>query len=161
MALTSETDPRAWRGRLAILTGLAVLAVGLYTLNGGPELSGSPLAASRLADAAELGPAPVTEAAAPADAPPVSTADGRQTAIVTARTGAYSPDNIAVQAGIPTTLIVRSANTQGCVRSFIIRDKQYILPVNGDTRIDLGTLKAGRLDYSCGMGMYTGTLTIA
>jgi hypothetical protein len=26
--------------------------------------------------------------------------------------------------------------------------------------IDLGTLKPGRLDYSCGMGMYTGTLAI-
>jgi plastocyanin domain-containing protein len=135
--------------------------MGLYTLNGGLELSGSPLAASRLAQAAGLGPAPVTQAAAPADAPPVSAVDGRQTVIVTARTGAYSPDNIAVQAGIPTTLVVRSVRAQGCIRSFIIRDKQYILPVSGDTRIDLGTLSAGRLDYSCGMGMYTGALTIA
>lgn len=46
------------------------------------------------------------------------------------------------------------------MRAFIIRDKQYILPVHGDTSIDLGTLKPGRLDYTCGMGMYTGTLTI-
>jgi len=150
----------AWRGRLATVTGLVVLAVGLYTLNGGLELAGSPLAAGRLAEGAGLGPAPVTAAQAPADAPPVALADGRQTVIVTARTGSYSPENLQVQSGLSTTLIVRSVKAQGCVRAFILRDKQYILPVNGDTRIDLGTLNPGRLDYSCGMGMYTGTLTI-
>ena len=37
---------------------------------------------------------------------------------------------------------------------------ERILPANGDTVIDLGVLKPGRLDYSCGMGMYTGRLTI-
>ena len=150
-----------WRGRLAMATGLVVLAMGLYTLNGGLELAGSPLAASRLAEAAGLGPAPVTAAQAPADAPPVSTTDGRQTVLVTARTGSYRPENLQVQAGIPTTLIVRSIKANGCVRAFIIRDKQWILPINGDTSIDLGTLKPGRLDYTCGMGMYTGALTIA
>lgn len=145
----------AWRGRLAATTGLAM---GLYTLNGGLELAGSPLSARRLAEAVGLGPAPVTAAQAPADAPPVAAADGRQTVIVTARTGSYSPTNLQVQSGLPTTLIVRSANAQGCVRAFIIRDKQWILPVRGDTRIELGTLQPGRLDYTCGMGMYSGTL---
>ncbi|MER7007159.1 sulfite exporter TauE/SafE family protein [Dactylosporangium sp. NPDC000555] len=150
----------AWRGRLATATGLVVLGVGAYTLNGGLELAGSPLAASRIAEAAGLGPAPV-DTFAPADAAPVSTDSGRQTVIVTARTGSYRPANLQIAAGIPTTLIVRSAGAEGCVRSFVIRDRQYILPVRGDTSIDLGTLTPGRLRYSCGMGMYTGSLTIA
>jgi uncharacterized protein len=149
-----------WRGRLAAATGLVVLAMGLYTLNGGLELSGSPLAASRLAEAAGLGPAPVTATEAPADAPPVSTADGRQVVVVTARTESYTPANIEVRSGVPTTLIVRAVNAQGCIRAFVIRDRQWILPVNGDTRIDLGVLKPGTLRYSCAMGMYGGRLTI-
>jgi sulfite exporter TauE/SafE len=37
-----------WRGRLVAATGIAVIAMGLYTLNGGLELAGSPLAASRI-----------------------------------------------------------------------------------------------------------------
>jgi plastocyanin domain-containing protein len=138
--------------------------MGVYTLNGGLELSGSPLAASRLAEAAGLGAAPVTARAAPDDAPPVSTAaDGTQLVIVTAVPGAYRPENIRVAAGKPTRLIVRSREADGCVRAFVIasRDIQRILPVDGDTVIDLGILKPGRLDYSCGMGMYTGHLTIA
>ena len=55
---------------------------------------------------------------------------------------------------------MRSHDATGCIRAFVIRDKQYILPENGDTRIDLGVLQPGTLDYACGMGMYTGQLTI-
>lgn len=54
----------------------------------------------------------------------------------------------------------KSAGVRGCIRAFVIRDEQKILPADGETRIDLGVLQPGRLDYACGMGMYTGTLTI-
>lgn len=143
----------AWRGRLAIVTGLAVLVMGLYTLNGGLELAGSPLAASRIAQT-------IGFSQAPADTTAASTVDGRQTVVITATSSAYSPANVRVNAGVPTTLVVRSAGVQGCIRAFVIRDEQKILPADGETRIDLGVLQPGRLDYACGMGMYTGTLTI-
>lgn len=148
----------AWRGRLAVATGLVVVAVGAYTLNGGLELAGSPLAASRVAGTLGVG-SPAVTAAGSSDQAVVSD-DGRQTVVLTARTGAYSPDRLAVRAGVPTTLIVRSKDAEGCVRAFVIpsRNHQVILPTNGDTPIDLGVLEPGRLDYSCGMGMYTGVL---
>lgn len=145
----------AWRGRLAIITGLAVLAMGLYTLNGGLELAGSPLAASRIAQT-------VGFSEAPADTTAASTVEGQQTVVITARTGSYSPENVQVRSGVPTTLVVKSDGAQGCVRSFLIPDRgvEKILPTKGETKIDLGVLQPGRLDYSCGMGMYTGVLTI-
>ncbi|CRK55264.1 Heavy-metal-associated domain (N-terminus) and membrane-bounded cytochrome biogenesis cycZ-like domain, possible membrane copper tolerance protein [Alloactinosynnema sp. L-07] len=143
----------AWRGRLAAVTGLVVLAMGLYTLNGGLELAGSPLSAGRIAQA-------VAGSQPPADTAAATTADGRQTVVITARTGSYSPENVQVQSGVPTTLVVKSDGAQGCVRSFVIRDEQKILPIDGETRIDLGVLRPGRLDYACGMGMYTGVITI-
>jgi hypothetical protein len=67
-----------------------------------------------------------------------------------------------VQAGLSTTLIVRAKQARGCVRAFVIpsQGRQWILPEDGDTRIDLGMLEPGRLAYSCGMGMYTGSITI-
>ncbi|WP_439659456.1 urease accessory protein UreH domain-containing protein [Lentzea sp. HUAS TT2] len=143
----------AWKGRLAVVTGLVVLVMGLYTLNGGLELSGSPLAASRIAQS-------VGSADAPADTASASEVDGRQTVVITARTGSYSPGNVQIRSGVPTTLVIKSESVQGCVRSFVIRDEQKILPVNGETRVDLGVLQPGRLDYACGMGMYTGVITI-
>ena len=143
----------AWKGRLAVVTGLVVLTMGLYTLNGGLELAGSPLAASRIAQSVGSGDAP-------ADTATVSEVDGQQTVVITARSGSYSPDNVQVRSGVPTTLVVKSENAQGCVRSFVVRDEQKILPVRGETRIDLGVLQPGQLDYACGMGMYTGVITI-
>jgi sulfite exporter TauE/SafE len=145
----------AWRGRLALITGLVVLGMGLYTLNGGLELAGSPLAASRIGQAFGSSPAPADTSAA-------STADGRQTVVITARTGSYRPENVQVRSGVPTTLVVKSDGVQGCIRSFTIPDHnvQQVLPANGETKIDLGVLQPGRLDYACGMGMYTGVITI-
>jgi len=145
----------AWRGRLAVLTGLAVAALGLYTLNGGLELAGSPVAASRIAQTVGL-------VRSPSDTSTVSTANGTQVVVITATASSYSPDNVGVRAGIPTTLVIHSDHAQGCIRSFVIasRNEQRILPSTGDTRINLGVLQPGQLDYSCVMGMYTGTITI-
>lgn len=145
-----------WRGRLSLVTGLVVVAMGLYTLNGGLELAGSPLAASRVVQALGSG-------AESADATAVSVQGGQQQVTITARTGSYSPSAIGVRAGMPTTLIVRSENAQGCVRAFLIpgQDVEEILPAQGESRIDLGVLEPGELRYSCGMGMYTGTITAA
>lgn len=157
-AARARRSQGAWRKRLAVATGLLVLAVGVFTFNGGLELSGSPLAASSLA--AMLSPAdPVSDVA---DSDRVTVADGQQTVIVTATESGYRPGNLQVTAGLPTVLIVRSQRAQGCVRSFVIPSfgVEQILPVDGDTRIDLGVLKPGRLRYACGMGMYTGHLTM-
>lgn len=145
----------AWRGRLTALTGLAVIALGLFTLNGGLELAGSPLAASHI-------PQTVGLAQSPPDTSTVSTANGHQVVVITATASAYSPDNVEVRAGLPTTLVIRSDNARGCIRSFVIPslNEQKILPVTGERRIELGTLQPGQLDYACGMGMYTGTITV-
>lgn len=91
----------AWKGRLAVVTGLVVLAMGLYTLNGGLELAGSPVAASRIAQA--FGPAD-----APADTNAVSEADGKQTVTITARSDSYSPSNVQVRSGVPTAFEART-----------------------------------------------------
>jgi len=145
----------AWRGRLAAITGLVVLGMGLYTLNGGLELAGSPLAASRIAQT-------VGGSEAPADTTAASTVNGRQTVVITARSGSYRPGNVQARSGVPTTLIVKSEGARGCIRSFVIpaQDKEAVLPENGETKIELGVLKPGRLDYACGMGMYTGIITV-
>jgi len=145
----------AWRGRLAVLTGFAVLALGLYTFNGGLELSGSPYAASRLAETVGL-----TESKP--DSSTVTVAAGHQTVVITA-SGGYSPRNVAVAAGVPTTLVVHSAGAEGCLRSltFPSLGLQQLLPADGDTRIELGALQPGTIAYSCSMGMYTGTITVA
>ncbi|MBA2324183.1 MAG: sulfite exporter TauE/SafE family protein [Pseudonocardiales bacterium] len=150
----------AWRGRLAIATGVAVVIMGLLTLNGGLELAGSPLAASHLLTATRQN-TPATSAAAASAAASVTVTGGRQTITIAATSDGYTPDTVTARAGIPTSLVIRSAGARGCIRSFTIpdRDLQKILPATGETRIELGALPTGTLDYACGMGMYTGEIT--
>lgn len=145
----------AWRGRLALATGLVVLAMGFYTLNGGLELAGSPMAASRLAESVGFEPPA-------ADATAATITNGAQTLTINANTGSYSPKNIEATSGVPTTLVVKTSGTQGCIRSMVFPSLGITktLPTSGETRIDLGTLQPGRLDYTCGMGMYSGMITI-
>jgi hypothetical protein len=142
-----------WRGRLATATGLAVVAMGLFTLNGGLELAGSPMAASRVLES--------LSGTATADSTTVTVNDGHQEVVVTASSGGYTPRNAEIKAGIPTTLIVRSDGAAGCLRAFTIGRSEIVLPASGDTRIDLGTPSAGSVRYACSMGMHTGTITIS
>jgi plastocyanin domain-containing protein len=37
--------------------------------------------------------------------------------------------------------------------------QQTVLPVSGDTPLDLGTPAEGKFEYVCGMGMYSGHIT--
>lgn len=150
----------AWRGRLALATGALVLAMGVLTLNGGLELAGSPLAASHLFATTGAPSATSTSTSAPGPAVGASVAGGHQTITITATSDGYTPA-VNAKAGIPTTLVVHSDHAAGCIRSFTIpdRDLQKIIPATGDTRIELGALTAGTLDYVCGMGMYSGTIT--
>ena len=151
----------AWQGRLGAATGLVVLAMGLYTVNGALTLADSPLAVRNwpaMTDA-RTEPAGTTPAAA---APPVTIgSDGRQQIVVVAGRESYQPETLAARAGVPTTLVVRAKGARGCVRAFVIpsMNRQWTLPVNGDVRIDLGVLPVGDLLYSCAMGMYSGQIT--
>lgn len=140
-----------WRGRLVVATGAVILAMGLYTLNGGLELANSPVAASHLVRS--------FSAVAPAgDTSTTITSDGHQQIVITASDNGYSPRVSRISAGHPTTLVVHSVGATGCVRTFVVNGTQTVLPENGDTRIDLGTPSVGDLRYSCGMGMYTGII---
>jgi plastocyanin domain-containing protein len=71
--------------------------------------------------------------------------------------GGYFPRISSAQAGIPTKLIMKTANTLDCSSTLVIKSLNYqnFLSPNTETEIDIGTKKAGEiLQGLCGMGMY-------
>jgi plastocyanin domain-containing protein len=70
------------------------------------------------------------------------------------------PTAFTARAGVPTTLILRGKDSGGCARAFTIPELgvQEIAKRDGDTLIDLGTRKEGRLLFSCAMGMQGGAI---
>ena len=147
----------ALRGRLGLLAGAAVLVAGLLAINAGLVLNGSSFTLAGVwQDVTGAKPAPPRLA-------PALPADGIQRLVISAGDAGYSPSALAARANVPTRLTVRTDDTRGCTRFFVMSSAgvQRALPATGDTSFDLGPLRPGTYRYACGMGMYTGTIEVA
>lgn len=91
----------------------------------------------------------------------VSLVDGKQVITLTAKVG-YTPRVSAVKAGIPTILRVETKGTFDCSSQIRVPSLNIsqALPATGTTDIALGTLTAGTLSGTCGMGMYPFQLNV-
>ena len=165
---------RALSGQLASLTGIVVLAVAVWTVASGLQAGGwvaldSSTKNTSAAAVPVFSPEPGSgesadrgdeaQEPAPNDAPVRVDASGRQVITLTV-TDFYTPTQFTAKAGLPTTLILRGKDSGGCARAFTIPELgvQEIVERNGDTEIDLGTRDAGKLMFSCAMGMQTGSI---
>lgn len=146
--------------RMALVMGSVVVAMGLFTINAFLVASGAPVSAQKLV-------ASVTSIGAPAAAAPGVAApapvNGVQTITINATSGGYEPASVAAKAGVDTKVVFHTDNTQSCIvfTVFPSLGKRAMLPVTGDTEIDLGVLQAGEVPISCSMGMYTGTIVVS
>ena len=76
--------------------------------------------------------------------------------------GGYSPSVIRVQAGRPVRLELHRDETSGCSEEIVLGDfgiRRY-LPAHETTAVEFTPDRAGRYDFTCGMGMLHGTLIV-
>lgn len=86
--------------------------------------------------------------------------DGVQYATIVARNG-YRPELVALQAGVPTKLVVQTDGTYDCSAALSIPALGYtkLLAPSGEEVIDLGARTAGEeIRGTCSMGMFAFTL---
>jgi plastocyanin domain-containing protein len=90
----------------------------------------------------------------------VSIVEGVQIVEIRAK-GGYQPRRSSAKAAIPTILRFNTAGTFDCSSAVRIPSLKIskILPPNGSTDIDIGSVSAGILSGSCGMGMYRFEIT--
>jgi plastocyanin domain-containing protein len=88
---------------------------------------------------------------------------GIQNVLIEVGETSYRPSRVAVRAGIPTRLTLRTKGLKACTNGFVIPSAgiERTLPETGDTVIDLGALKPGRIDYVCSVGMYRGMIEVS
>lgn len=165
-------------GKVGKATAVVVLAVGVYTLNGGLTLGGAPVSASKalaalsgsVAPAAAQPRSPGDSATGPGGAVYGPAIPGREAPaadsgpqtfdIEVFDTDYETPDT--VRAGRPTVVTLVTDGTRGCTRGFVVPSLgiERLLPETGRTEVDLGVLEPGRLEFTCSMGMYGGTLDV-
>jgi sulfite exporter TauE/SafE/copper chaperone CopZ len=142
--------PAAARPALMRVAGVVVLAFALLNADAGLRLSGFSLPSLFAGDVA----------AAPLPGAGV-TADGTQHLTTYQDLDGYRPGNAAIYAGIPTTWTIESTNAASCASSLVVPQLGIrVLLATGSNVIHLPALRAGRLTYSCSMGMYGGSITI-
>lgn len=158
LGYAARRSATALRGRLAPLAAAAVAVAGLLSVNAGLTLSGSPMTLASVAAAfAAGGRAEATVPEARLDAA------GVQQIRVDVGPTSYTPALVRARAGVPTRLTLRTDETRGCTTAFVVPSLGLAtrLPSTGETVFDLGALRPGTLRYTCGMGMYSGTIEVA
>ncbi|WP_336788503.1 cupredoxin domain-containing protein [Paenibacillus sp. MMO-177] len=86
---------------------------------------------------------------------------GYQTGTIEVKPTGYGPQNIQLKSGVPTQINFVAEATIGCLGQLISDELGIQATLNeGNNFITLKDAKPGTYSYTCGMGMYGGTITI-
>ncbi len=131
---------------------VAVLILGLVTLDSGLNLMGSPLSIQNLSRS--ILPTGSTELAST-----VPNADNTATLFV--ENDGYFPQTLSLNANSPIVLNLVTNGTYSCARDFVIPALGFyqLLPDTGTVQVDIPAQPSGtRMFFTCSMGMYTGVI---
>lgn len=149
------------------VVAVVVLFLGLYALDAGLILLGSPVSSAKAMRAmqgdrtAVVLPTPAAPAQ-PGSAPSGSGAAapaGAAVARIDVVNSGYTPDNLVLPAGQEIELHLVTDNTRSCARAFVIPSLgvEELLAETGEKVVKIPPQKAGTsMDFMCSMGMYTG-----
>ncbi|MBC7673837.1 MAG: sulfite exporter TauE/SafE family protein [Polaromonas sp.] len=135
------------------VVGILILILGYVAIQTGAILIGHPLPVRPLFT--NLTPATAV-------AKGVTGTDGVQRSSITVRVDGYSPNRVSFRAGEPARLVMGTKSITGCTRALNIPklNIQKSLKVTGLTTVAIPPQKAGTtLEWVCGMGMFTGTMS--
>ena len=76
--------------------------------------------------------------------------------------GGYEPANVRVRRGVPVRLVFDRQETSGCSEEVVFPDfgVRKFLPAHQKTAIELTPERAGVYEFTCGMSMLRGRLTV-
>jgi sulfite exporter TauE/SafE len=129
---------------------VVVLVLGLFSVDSGLTLMGSPLSVTNMIERAQMQPQVVQA--------PVG-ADG--VILLSALNNGYSPRQLHAPAGRDLTLNVVTDGVYSCSRGFVIPalGVEKLLPASGTVPIAIPAQAPGTvMAFSCSMGMYTGQI---
>ncbi len=156
LALASVPEVATGRSRDTVLrvVGVVVLAFALLNLSGAMNLLGVVRASS---PAAAAGSAVASQQASGN----VTISGGVQTVRMTQTPRGYEPSDTVLYSGMPTTWVIDATSPYDCSAFLRVPDLgQQINLTQGVNTVDLSTLPAGVIPFTCVMGMYSGNLIV-
>jgi uncharacterized protein len=156
---------------------VVVLLLGLWTIESGLNLVGSPYSVTNLtrswftsasiAEVPPLSPGVPTPAVSLAGSGPTeptalpNVATGEVILQIDVQNSGYSPDTLHAPANVPIRLNMVTQNTHSCAVAFVIPELgiEKLLPSSGTTELNVPPQPQGKvMRFSCSMGMYTGQI---
>ena len=153
--LTTELGSRLEKFFMRFVA-VAVLILGLVTLDGGLNVMGSPLSFQNLSRSLLQSN---SSALAQASVPQLASTDGQLTLSVGNK--GYFPQTLRANANTAIKLNLVTNKTYSCARDFVIPSLNFykLLPDTGSVQVDIPAQPAGtRMFFTCSMGMYTGMI---
>lgn len=143
----------AFKTKFLKLAAVAVLYLGLTSFNGALVALGSPVTAQAIAGG--FASVFTTEKAAPS-------IQANQTPVITITSRGYEPNYVAVKAGEPVTLTLKSSDAFSCALAFRIPSLgiKKNLKANDTQVLTFTPTTKGRIPFSCAMGMYQGVIDV-
>ncbi len=147
-----------------------LLILGLYAIDAGLNLTGSPFSFTRVvqaglgthsAPAATLTPENTEIVNSEAPTTPPSTTGEPVVLQLNVKNYGYEPSTLHAPADVPIQLNLVTADTRSCSRAFVIPslNVQELLPQMGTVSVEIPAQPKGTvIPFSCSMGMYTGEI---
>ncbi|HUG33478.1 MAG TPA: sulfite exporter TauE/SafE family protein, partial [Anaerolineales bacterium] len=152
--LTTELGARTEKFFMRFVA-VAVLILGIITLDGGLNLMGSPLSFQNLSRSL-LPSDSITSAQVSS-----SSTESDGSIVLFVQNEGYFPQTLRADANTPVKLNLVTDKTYSCARDFVIPALGYyqLLPDTGTVQVDIPAQPSGtRMFFTCSMGMYTGMI---
>ncbi|MFA5867321.1 MAG: sulfite exporter TauE/SafE family protein [Actinomycetota bacterium] len=153
----ASTLAKRFKGQVTLAGAVIIIILGLVVMNRGLVLTGFKYNFKYVSDKAiaMVIPPETTEAG--------QSADGKVQNLKIDIQGGYVPSSLTVKPNVPVRLTINRPGNDFCSERFVFPkfgiDKQ--LKPNGTTVIEFTPTETGQFTFTCGMGMYQGSLNVA
>ncbi|MBI2195954.1 MAG: sulfite exporter TauE/SafE family protein [Candidatus Levybacteria bacterium] len=146
-----------FRGKFLKIAALAVLYLGITSINGSLVAGGSPVTLQSLAANLNL-----DQTESNWGFSNVRVIDGVQNVDLTITSGGYTPNVITVRKDKPVKLNLKSEGTYSCASAFRIPSLGISknLQPNESYSLSFTPKQVGKIAFTCSMGMYGGTIEV-
>lgn len=138
------------------IAAVIVIYLGITSMNGALVAYGSPFTLQSLAEN-------FTTQSIPSDnASTVKVINGVQNVDIAITSNGYAPNSITVKKGQPVKLNLKSSDAFSCASAFRIPSLGVVknLQPNGSDSVEFTPQTAGKIAFTCSMGMYNGVIEV-
>ena len=147
-----------WYQKFTRFAALSLVVMAIYGINGVLIVVNSPITINKVIS-------PITYFFSDerfSRIPMTETTNGVQEVTINVTNTGYEPSKVRVRSGQPVSLTLRSRDTYSCALSFVLKEFgiNTFLKATDTQTFTFTPTKPGKYQFTCSMGMYTGTFEV-